>query len=154
MLGLEALGPFVSASHLNIEKLMLQVGLDAAPLWHCANGVCEDTGLSLLHFPYLHLLSLPSPSLTLRWLTHKDPLLLFFFLCSQFTRSTEAANNPKHTSITALLNKQFSFSLFIFFFPLKCATTGLSIDWNKNNQTARADQQSRPFENSAEKPGK
>lgn len=77
VMGLEALGPFVSAFHLNVAQIMLWVGLDAAPPWQSANGVCEDTALSLLRF---HLLSFffhlsPSP---LHWLTHKDPLLLFF----------------------------------------------------------------------------
>lgn len=61
-------------------------------------------------------------------------------------RSSEAANNPKHTSITAQLDKQprFFFFFLSLFFWVKCATTGLSIDWNQNNQTARADQQSQP----------
>ena len=46
-MGLEALGPFVRGTHLNVAQIMLWVGLDATPLWHTANGVCEDTALSL-----------------------------------------------------------------------------------------------------------
>lgn len=53
MMGLEALGPFVRVFHLNASEIMVWVGLDAAPMWHSANGVCEDTVLSLLHsFPF------------------------------------------------------------------------------------------------------
>lgn len=62
-MGLEALGPFVSAFHLNAAQIMLWVGLDAAPLWQSANGVCEDTALSLLHSSLLlfYLLSFLLP---------------------------------------------------------------------------------------------
>lgn len=164
VLGLEALGPFVRAFSLNTGNLMLQVGLDGAPLWHCANGVCEDTGVSLLHFPYLHLLSFPSPSslslspsplfLSLHWLTHKDPLLLFFCPVQPVHEVQRSSEQPKtHLNYSSARQTVQFFSLPLSFF-MKCATTGLSIDWNKNNQTARADQQSRPFENSTEKPGK
>lgn len=44
---LEALGPFVRGTHLNVAQIMPWVGLDAALLWHTANGVCDDTALSL-----------------------------------------------------------------------------------------------------------
>lgn len=47
VMGLEALGPFVRVFHLNASEIMVWVGLDAAPMWHSANGVCEDTALSL-----------------------------------------------------------------------------------------------------------
>lgn len=46
-MALEALGPFVRGTHLNVAQIMLWIGLDVAPLWHTANGVCEDTALSL-----------------------------------------------------------------------------------------------------------
>lgn len=65
------------------------------------------TPLSLL----FHLLSFLLPPSFLRWLTHKDPLMLFFSPCSQFMGSSEAANKPKHTSITAQLHRQPIFSL-------------------------------------------
>ena len=58
VMGLEALGPFVSAFHLNVGQIMLRVGLDAVPQWHSANGVCEDTALSLLHSSLLLFLLL------------------------------------------------------------------------------------------------
>lgn len=108
-MGLEALGPFVRAFHLNVAQIMLWVGSDAAPLWHSANGVCEDTAPPLLlSFSLTSCLSFPfSP----HWLTHKDPLMLFFPLCSRFMRSSEAADKPKHTSITAQLNRQLGSSL-------------------------------------------
>lgn len=47
-MGLEALGPFVRGTHLNVAQIMLWVGLDAAPPWHAANGVCEDAALFFL----------------------------------------------------------------------------------------------------------
>lgn len=60
VMGLEALGPFVRTFHLNVAQIMLWVGSDAAPLWHSANGVCEDTAPSLLRCSLLlaYLLSL------------------------------------------------------------------------------------------------
>lgn len=45
--GLEAPGPFVRGTHLNVAQIMLRVGLDGAPPWHPANGVCEDAAHSL-----------------------------------------------------------------------------------------------------------
>lgn len=138
---------------------MLRVGLDAAPLWHSANGVWEDTALSLLHSPLLLflLLPFPSPSLPPFPLPPSLPPPLSFSHCAGWlikihyccffpVQPVHEVQRSSEQPKTAQFNKQPSFFfLLFFFFSVKCATTGLSIDWNKNNQPTRADQQSVPL---------
>lgn len=99
----------------------------------------------LLTYFYSPLPSLPC-CLVQHWLTHKDPLLLFFS-CAAGSRGPVKQRTTQNTPQLQL--RSTNSSVFLW---LKCATTGRSIDWNKNKQTARADQQSRRFENLTEKP--
>lgn len=131
---------------------MLRVGLDAAPPWHSANGVCEDMALSLLRA--LPPSVLPSPSLFLPlcagWLIKIHYCWVFFpsaasswgLVKQRTTQNTPQLQLSSKNSPVFFLSRSLSLS---FFFFVKCATTGLSIDWNKNNQAARADQQSWPL---------
>ena len=52
--------------------------------------------------------------------------------------------NTPQLQLSSTNSPVFFFFFLSLFFWVKCATTGLSIDWNQNNQTARADQQSQP----------
>lgn len=70
-MGLEALGPFVRGTHLNVAQIMLRVGRDAR----------TDRGTPLMGSAktrrFLFLL------LSLLWLTYKDALTLrFIFPCA------------------------------------------------------------------------